>query len=524
MSRATMSAATDVGVPVRRHLYDGGRSRAVRQGLEPLLEEVRGLLAADVAVALHHGRTDLGVLAGVGPGAPLDNERVRCVDGRGVPLRSRQPCVLQDVVLTSRSRPFRLALASALAVPWSDGLEDGLLLVGVLPGRWLTADLEQARRYGRSVAKRHEDASYRGTARLAQDLAAACRAVDRAELEATEAGHFLAAVTTIARGLLGTSTAYVAMPERRTGAFPFTTMVGIRTSAFRRLRMGPDQGLGGLARRERATVHTLDYAGDERLRAAPVEETLDEGIVSAICTPLIVDGAVRGTLYLGDRRPRAFGETDAEVVGTFVDHVGMRLTRRHVEEHRLAVLRRRERERIASALHDSVVRSLVAIGYHAQEGRLSTPDAAVRRLLEEIGAAASGGLERLRHELRTIGTDDAHEPAPRAGELLEALRLVPRRPTVRRALRLDGLDPHDELPPRAYDALVAVGEEALVNAEQHGGERQTVVLARTASGLRLTVDDDGTGIDEDAAEAALGGGSGHFGLRRMRAATRAIGG
>jgi signal transduction histidine kinase len=518
--------AADGGAPSRRHIFDGGRSRAVRQSLEPLLDDVCGLLEADVAIALHgNDQGCVGVLAAAGPGVPLVNEQMRCLDEHGQPLRATSPCLLQDITLTSLVRPFRLSLSSALIVPWSDGHDGGLLLVGVVPGRWLTASLEQARRYGHSFAELHHDASYRGTVRLAEDLAAACKAVDHAELEATESGEFLASIATIARSLMGTSTAYVAMPERATGAYPFTTLIGIRTSAFRRLRMGLDQGLGGLARRERATVHTLNYSGDGRLQSAPVKETLEEGIVSAICTPLIVDDAIQGTLYLGDRRQRAFSETDAELLDAFADHVQLRLTRQHVEEHRLSVLRHRERERLASVLHDSVVRSLVEIGFHAHEGRLTTPDAAVGRLLEEIGAAAGTTLERLRGELSALGTGGDRERAPRAGELIESLRLVPRRPTMQRVFHLRGLEHDSEIPEQLYDALVSVGEEAIVNAERHARCRlQTVTLEQTDLHLRLTVVDDGGGIDERAAEAALANGSGHLGLRGMRTATQALGG
>jgi signal transduction histidine kinase len=315
------------------------------------------------------------------------------------------------------------------------------------------------------------------------------------------------------------------MAERNSGAFPFTTLVGIHTPSFRRLRMAHDQGLGGLARRQRATVRTLDYAGDWRLEGAPVKETQDEGIVSAMCTPLIIDGSIQGSLYLGDRHARAFSDTDADVLDEFANHASLRLSRQHVEEHRISVLRHRERERLASMLHDSVVRSLVEIGYHVQEARLTTEDAAVRGLLGEIGAAAGATLETLRSELASLGGPCERTGAPSAGELVEALRLVPRRPGVERSFELRGLDHDSDVPERLLDALIAVGEEALTNAERHSGcASETVVLEQTGAQLRLAVLDDGRGLDAAAAASAIADGSGHLGLRSMRTTTRALGG
>lgn len=516
--------------PARGHAFDGGRSRAIRQGLEPLLDEVREAMSADVALALHVSGSRIGVLATAGGddvSLPLVNEEVRCTDAVGRQLSFETPRLLQDVVLASRVRRWGIELSSAVAIPWAGTSGRGIVLLGVIPGRWLSASLELAGRYRQSFEATHRDASYRGTMRLAEDLAAACRAVDRAELETTESGELLANIAAIARGLLGTSTAYIAMAEGSSGAFPFATLVGIRTSSFRRLRMAHDQGLGGLARRERATVRTMDYSRDCRLQSAPVAETREEGIISAMCAPLVMDGAIQGSLYIGDRQLRAFSETDVELLDAFASHASLLLRRQHVEEHRLSVLRHRERERLAAMLHDSVVRSLVEIGYHAHEGRLSTTDSALHGVLEEIGAAAGATLEALRGELASLDGSRSREREgdPCAGELVEALRLLPRRPDVTRTFELLGLAHETELPERLLDALISVGEEAISNAEHHSGcTTERITLERSQGQLRLRIVDDGRGLDVAAAESALADGSGHLGMRSMRTETRALGG
>lgn len=515
---------------VAKHNFDGGRSRSVRQGLQPLLEEARGRLEADIAIAVHGavgGR--LGVLAASGERAgllPLVNEEVRLTDSVGRPLKTTEPMLAHDIIVTSMSRPFRLECSSAILVPWSDGNELGTLVIGVAAGVWSDVDFALARRYSRQLGALHRDASFRGTVRLADDLAAACKAIDHAELDATGSGEFFVSIAGIARSLMGTPTAYIAMPEDgAAGAFPFTTLVGIRTSAFRRLRMGREQGLGGFARREGVTVHTTHYSGDRRLQHAPVKETLDEGIVSAICTPLIVDGQIAGTLYLGERQPRAFSATDTDLLSALAEHIGLCLNRQNIEEYRRSVLRNRERDRLAAAMHDSVVRSLVEIGYHAEEGVLRNPDQSLRRLLEAISTAASSALDQVRSELFAPRGNLHAEREQRAGELVETLRLVPRRPEVKRTFKLDGLDRDTVLPLPIFEGLASAGEEALVNSEVHSGcSAQEVRVERSAREVRLVILDNGCGIEEDVAEAALAKRSGHLGLRNMRAAAMAQGG
>lgn len=528
-SRSTQSVLATARSNPERHAFDGGRSSAIRRELQPLLEELLRLLDADIGIVLHmssHGHA--GVLAtasvdGIVP--PLVSEEVRLTHGDGRPLSITKPQKLEDIVVSSTGRPWSACLASSLAVPWAESGGSGLVLLGVRAGRWVEPSLALAAKYRLSLAVAHRDAARRGSMQLAVDLATACIAVDRAEIEATQSAELLAHVATIARGLFGTAVAYIATSERGSGNFPFATLVGIRTSSFRRLRMRHDQGLGGCARRERRTVRTLDYSRDCRLMDAPVKETEDEGIVSAMCTPLMIDGSIQGSLYVGDRRLRAFSETDAAMFEEFAGHATMVLDRQRLEECRLSVLRHQERERLASMLHDSVVRSLVEIGYSAYQGRDITEDAAVHGLLRSIGDVAGSTLEALRGELATLSNPRERDRPPRAGELLEALRLEPRRGDVTRTVELYGLDNDSEVPEHLFDALISVGEEALANAERHSEcTSEHVRLERTDAELRLHVSDNGRGTDLSVLESVLAKRSGHLGLRSMRAATRAVGG
>lgn len=507
------------------HSVDGGRSSVIRDALHPVLETVRLHTSADAAIALHLDSQRMVVLDAAGEAAEglLVNERVRCTDRAGHAISLSEARSARDVVLTSEARPFRLEFSSAMFAPWDPGEGQAVALVGRLSGQPLSVGARGASAYQRWFAAIHRDAAYRGTLMLSDDLAAACKAIDRSQLDTAELDDLLETVATMARNLLGTHASYIAMADRASEAFSFTTLVGIRTQEFGALRVAPDQGLGGLSRMRRATVHTMDYLHDWRIRAPLFEETSHEGLVSVICVPLLIDGVVAGNLYLGDRELRAFSDTDIWLINTFAEHATLGLQRRHREEHRLRALHKRHSERQAVLLHDSVVRSLVEIGYRAHEAGLATDDVSSRAALEQIGTVAESALKTLRQELSSFGQVESRGQHAFVGELVETLRLLPRRHDVERTFELRGISHEIALPRRLFDALTSVGEEAISNAEIHSGcTHERIVLERHDRQLRLTVADNGCGFDFHAAERAVARGSGHFGLRTMRSDMHAL--
>lgn len=515
-----------------RYLFDGGRSTLIRQSMAPLLDEVRALLHANVSIAMYQTRDgDAKVLAAVAEPhvqLPLANEPLRF---RGFPSDALgpppAPRALQDVALASTVRPYRLELAIAVVVPWRDSSGEGWLVVGTVPDSWNGGrlDCSVGPTYARELRRIHEDASYRGTIRTGQDLATALKAVTRAGLEAGDPGELLDAIVVAARGLFGSSVAYVALPERDQEHFAFTSLVGVRTSAFRRLRMRVDQGLGGLARTERQTIRTVDYGADRRLRSAPVEVTRGEGIVSAMSAPLVIDGAVAGSLYVGNRALTAFSDTDAELLEEFAATATVGLSHQQAEEHRLSVMRQREQERLAFAIHDTVVRSLMQIGFHAEEGLLATEEIGSRQRLAQIGQAAEYCLENLRENLAVLAGDRVREQDTSVGEIFETLRVVHRRSNVSRTFAVHDADHSTELPERVAKTLTRIAQEALMNAELHSACTEEHVSVHFGDDhVELRVSDNGAGMDPASVEAVLEDGSVHLGVRGMRTAAGKLGG
>jgi signal transduction histidine kinase len=167
----------------------------------------------------------------------------------------------------------------------------------------------------------------------------------------------------------------------------------------------------------------------------------------------------------------------------------------------------RERRRMARDIHDGLAQDLAFINAEARrlDGRSDAPAG-------RIAAAAERALEESRHAIATLA-----RPADAAlgASVAQAAEEVTSRDGVR--LHLD-LAAGVRAPEPVHDALVRIVREAVSNAIRHGGAQSVTVRLTGTRGLELTVDDDGTGLSEDALN-----GRG-FGLVSMRERAEALGG
>ncbi|MBO0877105.1 MAG: GAF domain-containing protein, partial [Pseudonocardia sp.] len=434
------------------------------------------------------------------------------------------PRLCEDLRIGSPLRPYRLLLRSAMVIPWSDGAGGGVIIIGNGTDRPVTRPaLDRARtRLSGRITGTLTDARRAGARRINGDLRRAIGDVAEAAVARDDVTTALSAMLISARDLFDAEVAYFSLPERDVNTFTFDQMMGIHTTEFRHLRIQMGQGLGGMARSLRQPVRSLDYASDTRLRAAPVTETVREGIVSAMATPVLIDDDVKAVLYVGNRHLRPFSELDAELLDEFAGYAALGLKRRAVERYRAGVIRRQERERLGLDLHDSVVRGLVEIGFTAEAGRAGATDPTLRGQLESIGRIAERCMEQLRDHLATLtGHDDTLTGHP--ATVLDRIGETSLRPAATRTIELRG---HDAvLSPATADALVRIGQEALANADTHArGSRTHLSLEITATDAVLTVTDDGRGLDAAALDEVLSGAVPHLGLRTMRAAAASAGG
>ena len=183
-------------------------------------------------------------------------------------------------------------------------------------------------------------------------------------------------------------------------------------------------------------------------------------------------------------------------------------------EERLA-----ERERIARDLHDTLLQGFqgLILRFQSIANERST-GGRTRQLIEHALDSADQVINEGRdsvHQLRK-----AHET-----ELSQALT------SVAEGLRRDYPGEFElvvegqtrTLHPLAREELCRIGEQALINAFQHGqGTRVDLGITYAAASVTLGVRDNGVGIPADI--VASGGRQGHFGLTGMRERARQIDG
>jgi GAF domain-containing protein len=184
--------------------------------------------------------------------------------------------------------------------------------------------------------------------------------------------------------------------------------MNIRTDEFRRLRSESGQGLGGLAQDAMCPVITFDYFTDKRIVGPTLLETRREGLISAICTPLLVSNDIFGLLYAANRHLTAFTSTDAALIAEFARIATTGVERARADLDREVLVQRAERERLAFELHDTVVQGLIEIGFEASS---DNPHATVnqRKQLERISDVAEANLHAIRALLSEMTLSRTHQ-------------------------------------------------------------------------------------------------------------------
>lgn len=499
------------------YLLDGAGSRTISDGLRPVLAEVRVLLGASVGLIAYRPRAagaELLLLAADAPDMAdplLPNETVQA----SIPMPVLRPTTVRDLLVWSTLRAHRVVLRSAVVVPWSDQQGDGVVIVGqagAVPALPRPA-AEVVRLFSSAVRRAVAAGRRQGATEINLGLQRAMKDVAASAVDSEDVADVLTTLLITARQLFGSEVAYLALPEHDVETFTFDQMLGIRTPGFRHLRIQEGQGLGGLARSMRRPVRSLNYARDARLHAAPVVETAAEGIISAMATPILVDEQVQAVLYVGDRTLRPFTETDEEVLGEFAEYATLGLKRRATEAYRRDVLRRQEQERLAFDLHDTAMRGLLEIGFAAERGQSAPGMSKVQASLASIAAAAERCMDALRGQLDLLleGTSGRTARA-----VLDEIAGASIAPDIDHRFVVRG--PDTVLPDAVADALIRIGQEALVNTDRHAaGVPADVELGATADAWVLTV----ANTTDGGADAAHDDG-GHVGLRAMQIAAARV--
>jgi PAS domain S-box-containing protein len=192
------------------------------------------------------------------------------------------------------------------------------------------------------------------------------------------------------------------------------------------------------------------------------------------------------------------------------------ISRRKGLEGQILEISDREQQRLGEELHDGLCQHLTAIGFMARAAALRLKDHRVFQVedIEKIAGlinAAANDARNIARGLHRIDVDSAG--------FLDALRDLVDREIWKTPCRLEIKEPFDIEDDAAAAHLYRIAREAVINANKHAQAREIVVhLARSRTGIVLSVTDDGVGLTKEPNKAR------GLGFRIMNYRAQAAGG
>jgi PAS domain S-box-containing protein len=134
------------------------------------------------------------------------------------------------------------------------------------------------------------------------------------------------------RALLGTDTAYVALRDIDRGDVYMHTLSGIRTQAFKKMRLPYGKGLGGMVAQTRQGYIIEDYLANRKIEHVVDRIVADEGVVSGMAVPLQMGSQNMGVLYVFNRRPTHFAQDDLDTLFLIGNLAAIEIFRKRAED------------------------------------------------------------------------------------------------------------------------------------------------------------------------------------------------
>lgn len=501
---------------------DGLDSRVVSQALQSTLGEMRRGAGGGRAVALYRPwRSSPGcfVLSDShdGAGGALSNEPVRLNQPTPLPA----PVSLTGVIAASTVRPtYRIELDAAVGLPWEDAYGCGNVLIGVEDERDAKRALNSLWQgdLGQFVS-RLTDARLRGTLELHRRLNDALLAVLLADIQILKGTGRPACLLRAARALFGADLAYLNLPRTETGThytFVSVTATEAGGSAPESNRTG---AVGERARADDRVVNrVVDLLEGPSAMAAP-GETAEDGICCALAISFPVHKGT-GILYVGRRSMSPFGAADEHLLQEFAEAVSraLRVSTSQVErtEHLWPDL--------PEVIHDRVVRSLLQIGYTAEQAVGPAHEDSVVQAISSIRTAADAALRDARRHLNALDLPTI-TAATTVDQVVDRLDAQPLPRGTRRSVEVRDFAVETTLPGTLTDVLTRVGTKAMTNSLRYARFMvQTIRVDISRSEVELTVSDDGTGGLELGSEPTELARMGHLGLASAHRWAASVGG
>ncbi len=284
-------------------------------------------------------------------------------------------------------------------------------------------------------------------------------------------------------------------------------LAGNRTDALRDLVVPVGQGIGGQVLALGRPVRVNDYVSSPAITHQFDAQVRGEGLAAILAVPIL--GGERGSAktvaiaYAAMREPADFGDRAVRTMEGIAAQAATALRLADVAESARNNAISAERQRMQSALHDSVGALLFSIGAQVRDLHQDIKDNPVlesrlRRLEGDVSAASSA----LRESLLALAESSPERALP--VELAEHCRSFEARCGV--PARFVQFGPVPPLDAERTALLIAAVREGLLNVEKHANASSVVVsLGPAWDGIQAVVADAGTG---EQTEGAPGTGMG----------------
>jgi signal transduction histidine kinase len=268
------------------------------------------------------------------------------------------------------------------------------------------------------------------------------------------------------------------------GSYDMRTLNGIVEPRFPTIQILPDMGLGGQVLTGRVPLTVDDYSSAPGISGDFKEIVGSDGLRGVACVPAVAPTGVEFLLYASNRTPGAPGDVTTARLMEYARAAAIGIHHVTQRERDAQLIVARERQRLATRLHDSVAQSLFAIGVHARRSRGSTDIALLEECLDEIEQTATTTRSELRDTLARL-SECSH------GISFEALFAA----ELRLFERIAGVQPVNArrgdsrpLTDDAEELLLDTLREGLRNVIKHGRTMAAVVhLGFAGERVRLSV-------------------------------------
>lgn len=286
----------------------------------------------------------------------------------------------------------------------------------------------------------------------------------RVVAEQTDEVAVLEAAVSVTSELLEDGAAFASLPTHEGYRISITS--GSQDPRVTDIVCRPGMGLGGYVLSSGTMAVLEDYATDTRISKEFVHIVSGgEGIHSISCVPIMVHGRPEGLLYAARRSRGSISGLAAERLEAAADAASIGLAQVAGRRHSLELQRLRDRERLATMLHDSVAQLLFGIGVAARQSLINGDPMALEMAMREIEVTAASA----RHELRATleGLAECDEGLALEARLQAELRLFSQRTGCRTRLARSGSS--RPVSDRVAELIVDVVVEGMRNAVKHAG-------------------------------------------------------